>query len=520
MKMPEVRHGGCRAVIAARRGWPASMILAGAAAWPHPALAQLRPIEAAVQATVTATNNGAGAPAGTESSDVIFSLTPRVHVDRSSAGLKLKGDAEVALLTSANKTRPDRALPAGSISADATLIERSLFLRSVVDVRQVEEDPFAARTDPSSPLNSTTSATVRIGPNFRHEVSPRVSVAASSDGTWTRYMGLRANDNRAWLSTARVDTKPMPFGGSIEVRDERVYYPNAADTDWTSRSIVAAASYAFSDDWIVGLLAGSERSQSTLASQTRSRQGFRIFWSPGPRTQLIGSAERRFFGNGFEAALRHRTVNTAFVLHAVREPTAGDGLRGPAAAGSRIDDFLDAILTTRIPDAAQRAEEVAQIVALRGLQVGVPGATGIAANYPQLRLAGNATWVALGTRHAVTLSYFAQRLTQLTFSDGTALVNLPAIGDSRQWGGSVGANRRLTPELAVDLEVRWSRIQGLGVRTGDETKERLYRVSMNQSLSPRASAVFGMTRRSVDARSATGASFSETSAFAALNQRF
>lgn len=514
-------HRRSRANLVERRPVPGALMAAAYATLLHaPAQAQLRPIETSVQTTVWVTNNGAGTPSDQAESDVIYSIQPKVHLERRSAGLSLTGDAEVALLASANKTRPNRALPSGTLNADATLVDRLFFLQSTWDVRQLEADPFATRVDPASTLNAVSTSTFRVSPSLRHEFSPRLSFVARDSETWTRYSGPQADDNRAHVASARLDNKPMPFGWTVDLTDERVYYSESPGADWRTQSVSASANYAIAGEWIVGAVAGTEKSDFPLTSLRETRKGLRLFWSPGLRTELIASADRRFFGNGAELRLRHRTAASAFMVQAVREPTAGEGLRGEAATGGRLETFLDAILTARIPDQAQRAAELAGLMATRGLESALPAAAGVAANYPQLRTGGTATWVMLGRRHTLSVTTYAQQLTQLTLRDGTPLVGLAADADNRQWGGSLGLNRRLSPVTSVDTTARWSRIRGLGTRTGQDSRESLYRLVLLRNLSSKTSASFGLQHRTVDGTSSTGVKFVESVGFVGLNHRF
>lgn len=517
------RRTHCRSatMVIERRSGAGALVAAVYATLLHaPAEAQLRPIQLSVQTSVTATNNGAGTPSDQAESDLILSVQPKVHVERRSAGLSLVGDAEVALVTSANKTRPNRALPTATLNADATLVDRLLFLQSSLDVRQLEADPFATRVDATSPLNSVSTSTFRVSPSLRHEFSPRLSFVARDSETWTRYSGPQADDNRAHMASARLDSKPMPIGWSLEAVDERVYYSGAPTADWRTQSASATANYSIANEWIAGVVLGTEKSDFALVSLRETRKGLRLFWSPGPRTELVAAADRRFFGNGAELRLTHRTAASAFMVQAVREPTAGQGLRGEAATGGRLETFLDAILTARIPDAAQRAAELAGLMATRGLESALPAAAGVAADYPQLRTGGTATWVLLGRRHTLTVTTFAQQLTQLTLRDGTPLVNMAADADNRQWGGALGLNRRLSPVMSLDATARWSRIRGLGTRSGQDSKESLYRLVLLRNLSSKTGVSFGLQHRTVDGTSSTGVKFVESVGFVGLNHRF
>lgn len=478
--------------------------------------AQLNRTEFSVDSLLTLSDNGDLAPAGLEQSDAILRVTPRVRLSRQSAGLRLEADAGAALVASSttSSSRRDRVLPDARGQARLALVERLLFIDSEVDVRQVEENPFAGRLGDTGVQNTRTAATARISPYLDWALSPDTTAQARVDGIWTRYKDTLVGDSRTQRALARVESRPRPIGWVVELGSEDTYYRDPQASDLEVDQAVATATAALGGEWVVGVAGGRERTLLNGVRETDNLVGARLYWVPGPRTDIALSFDRRFFGDGWNLSARHRTPQTAISLRLLREPaTAGSGIRGDGLA-----TFLDAILTTRNPDAAARAELVNDLIATRGLS-GLPaGAISAVAAYPQRRSAADLTWVYLAPRTTVTLGAFAEERVQLV-RDGDPPVST-ADGDARQAGGSVAWNRRLTAQTGLEVRGAYARIAGLAAREGELAKEASLRVSLLASLSPQMSGTLGVLVRRVRTNSALANSFDENSAFAGLAYRF
>jgi uncharacterized protein (PEP-CTERM system associated) len=195
---------------------------------------------------------------------------------------------------------------------------------------------------------------------------------------------------------------------------------------------------------------------------------------------------------------------------------------GATAWSSAADlaDFLDAILTTRNPDAARRGELVNNLLATRGLQTVIQGVAGAPATYPQLRTGGEVTWVYLSSRTTLSLSAYAQQLRQLARSDGLAPASFPATDDSRQYGASLEWNRLLAPQLSLDIGLEWSDVVGLAIREGERTRQGTLRASVIRNLSPKTNLTVGLRARRVSTNAVNVLSFDETAGFVGLGHRF
>lgn len=478
-------------------------------------VAQVQRTELSVQSSLTATDNGAGAADGAERADVLLSVRPRLQFMRQGAGLQLRGALEADLVASARGTRRDRILPNASVDAQASLVDRLLFLDAAMNVQQVEVDPFGARAEDGSTRNTRTAGSYRVSPYVEFETGPRSSFQARLDARATRVAGTEDGDVTTSRASAKFDVRPEPVGASVEWLTENTDYASAGENDLRIDRLLASLNYAVDPDWVVGLAAGSERNRLAGDAQTDSVVGLRSYWVPGPRTDLALAVDRRFFGTGWNLGLKHRTPRMSFRLRAEREPVVA----GAAGTGG-LASFLDAILTTRNPLAVARSAMVSELVSSRGMQGSLAAASSTGADYAQLRSAADLTWVYLGTRTNLTVSVYGQTLRRLVREDGSAAAPGTADADNRQRGVSFGWNRKLSPVTSIDTGVGWSRIEGLALRAGERTREATLRANLVRNLSDRSTASAGMLVRRVASNATNVSSFDETALFVGLGHRF
>ena len=271
---------------------------------------------------------------------------------------------------------------------------------------------------------------------------------------------------------------------------------------------------------MLGAVAGADHDKFLLSDHTDSLYGITLQWKPTQRTDLSVSLEHRFFGQGGDLTFTHRTPFMSFSIAASRQPTTSSSSLGVAGSGSDVRGLLDAILTTRYPDASVRSGLVDNIVSSRGIDTKSQGAVDLVADYPQLQTAVNASWALLGTRNTLTLNLYALTARQLTREGDPLSSAAIANNDTRQAGGSIAFNRRLTRQLSVDLSASWSKITGLAARAGETSDQRMYRFSMQKSLSPRTNVSGGLQRTEFTTTAAGQNSFDATLLFIGMSHRF
>lgn len=483
------------------------------------ATAQVWRRSAQIDASVVATSNGAGRPRGLEESEVLLGVTPGLRFRREAADYTLNLVGSLELLSSANGTRETEVLPRLEAGLNSTLIDRWLYLDASASVRQVEVDPFLGRSSSGAGNNVRRSEYVQVRPYIRRELTPRVEFEAALEETRTDVQDDDAGNARVRAGRIALRGRPQPFGFGLEYQSQDTRYAAIPEGEWKIDTARASVQALLVDELVLSLIAGRERTTSRLAERTDDILGAGLRWVPGPRTELEAQVERRFFGNGVRARASHRTPSWSFAATLQREPASTSSLIG-SVSGDTLGDFLNAILTTRFPDPAQRAALVDSLLASRGLPNELARALELLAGYAQLNTGGTATLAYLSPRTTASLTVFAQSLRQLTAEDALPVVSALRTDDARQGGMDFNFSYLLARDSRVTARARWLQIRGLGLREGDRTTDRDLRIFWTVNLSARTEASFGPYWRSVTTNSANIASFREQALQALLSHRF
>lgn len=472
----------------------------------------------AVEASLTATDNGNPAAGGDPKEDLILAVKPSLQVARRTPNFGVDAQVALELVEFANGSQANRALPAARVAADATIIERILAIEAAADVRQTASDIYRGSAGGLPGSNASTVATYRVSPVLEHEFSPQVSLVARADETQTHSNQDGASDLRAHRALVRLSQKPLPFGAGIELSRQLSQFDGGDADSLGSTTLRLNASYALEDQLLLGVIGGAERTTLRGEQESDGIVGLQLQWVPGPRTQLQATVEKRFFGTGWEVALRHRTPFLSMGLNLSRGPV-GAAATSTVSPENDLTRYLDAILTTRYPDPLDRRDQVESMIAARNLRTQLPSAVIAPTDYAQLASRASATVVWLTPRQTVSLTAYVQTLRQLA-GLGSADATVVADADSRQSALALEASHRLTPLTTVAASMAWGLTEGLGARAGSQTREATYRLALSSTLSPRAAASVGLQYRQLSTNVATVSSYHQGALFAALDYRF
>ncbi len=503
---------------------PGSMPRAALAFWlllPAASQAQHWSVAPSAQVAVTASTNATGAASGQERKDVITSLKPEIDIKNGdSAALRVHLRMGLDMVAYANGSQPNRIYPLLVADERAELVDHLLFLDSGVSVRGAERDPYAAREQAGSSQNRQMTSVYRVSPSVRHAFSPTDSLLAQYEEIYTH--GDAATDANQRLSSVhlRLARTPLPFGGFVDFESRTTRFPGAGASSWRVDSLKAGVDVVIRKELVIGPVLGRERTSLFLQDHSDGVYGAHLEWTPSERTRLSAEAERRFFGSAWAIDAQHRSPFVLLALHWGRAPENAVTVAGTGLAGSDLGAVLNAMLTTRIPDATARQAAVSTLIASRGLATDLQGPIEVRADYPQLQDNLRATVALLGSRNIITLNIYAQTLRQLQRSGDTVGNLVAPTADSRQLGASLNINRKLTPEMTLDLTTNWSRITGLATRAGDQTTDWLVRVSLARQLAPRTALALGLQHDRVATNVRSGVSFNAASAYVGLTQRF
>ncbi len=484
-------------------------------------------IEPSLGAMITATNNSGFSFSTERERDVIVDIEPRLLVRGRGASFTLEGDVGLKALVYTHSTQENRLLPNGKVALNANLVERWLYFDTSVLAEQVASDPYTARADTESGLNKINSLQYRFSPYLQHSFTPAVSLSLRTDNIWTERRGeFNQNDPRRNSVVKRdsltFEQKPQPLGFSVEAAQETTKYRSGNDATVLDQAYArGVVNYALDPTFIFGLVGGKEKSEYTLSSTTDTIAGIRVSWAPTERTELKGTYEQRFFGNGGSLQWTHRSPFVAFSLTAAREPNALGTSFQLNPGGGTVQSLLDAIFTTRYPNPADRAIVVGTVIA--GL--GVPSVLGspveVFADYAQLRDSVSLSAVFQGVRSTVSTRVYAIKSRQLVQEDAPLVPIVGLQADNTQRGFSVDFTRRLTSTLTAEAGLGYGSIEGLGAAAGQSTKNTSARFGLTQALSPKTKATVGTRVLRTDISTVGAeASAKEIAAFIGMTHRF
>jgi uncharacterized protein (PEP-CTERM system associated) len=483
-------------------------------------------IEPSASTMLNATNNKLGPNGST--SEATFDITPALSASRKGARYTFDADASLQGLSYLQGTQRDRFLPRADVALTVIPVERWVKVDSSILVEQLANNPYVSldSTQTSNPFDDiVTARRYRLSPAVEHEFTPSVFVLARADNLWTRRSNssITTSVNRnshVERDSFRLEQRPLPLGGWVQVSRERTEYATNVGSAVDFDGVRAGLTYGSSVELRLGVSAGRERSRVALERTSDNVFGADVDWRPTERSQAKLSLEKRFFGTGGGLELTHRSPFGALSFNLSRQPITQTSSTLLAPANGDLAALLNATYTTRVPDAAERAELVRNIIATLGLTPIIAGPVDVFATYTQLNESASLGATLVGRTTLITLGAYVNRSTEFRRPGSpTSLVNPRDAADNRQIGGSFDVNRRLTPSTAINLGLRVAQIRGLGARAGESNTEKALTLGANHTVSPRSSVNGGLRYRILSS-TATASTSNETTVFVGARHRF
>lgn len=464
-------------------------VLIGLGAYAGSGCAQALRVQPEVESTLTFTNNAAFTTRDQAKSDTIISVNPRLHVTSRGGRAAVEGTFGVEAITYLSNTQDSIVRPRGSLSLRSQLVERLLYVDGSVSADRISADPFAARPESATAFNDYTQMRYRFTPYIERELTPSLSVLARTDHIVTRRVGSPtgasatevARDSHEQEQTLRLAQRPQPFGWTAELTRQETRLRYADQAILTQTAARAIASYAVAPQLIVGVSAGRENNEYSLIERSDSILGVRLNWQPNERGAVNATLEKRFFGVGGDFEWRQRSPFLGFSIRANRAPVAQSGSHLFGAAGDNLVSLLDGVLTTRYPDPGQRSTAVNDLVRQLNLPGTLTGPVELYTSYAQLQDNLSATALFFGRLTTASATIFGRRRVRLTdVEDVLAPASLNS--DNIQYGIELDVSRRLSPVLTADAGIRYTRIEGLGIRDGQLSRDGAIRVGMTRTV--------------------------------------
>jgi uncharacterized protein (PEP-CTERM system associated) len=245
-------------------------------------------------------------------------------------------------------------------------------------------------------------------------------------------------------------------------------------------------------------IGGYEQNNYTLTESSDIVYGGGGEWHPTERTNVAGRYEQRFFGDSYLVAVTHRNPFSAINVNASRNISTYPQQLFSLPAGGDVAALLDAAFTTRIPDAAQRAQAVQAFLS----QTGLPATLQTPLNYyteqTLLVQQANATFTLFGARNSLAFTVYNRKTEPIAGATGLVLPpELAPQNNNTQTGGSFVYNHRLTPFTSLNaLATRYYTTANAPLVARSTTNYFL--VAVDSRLSPKTIGTTGLTYTTFD----------------------
>ncbi len=214
-------------------------------------------------------------------------------------------------------------------------------------------------------------------------------------------------------------------------------------------------------------------------------------WRPRSRTSVSGRVEDRFFGTGYNVALNHRTRLTAWNFAFSRDVNSYAQQLFALPPGNTAV-LLDSLLTARIPDPAERAAAVEEILRRTGLPSFLAAPQSVYTEQVYLLESGVASFAILGVRNSLTFTGFYTD--QQKLSDDLAVTVGDAFATTDQFttrGISVALAHSQSALTTITGTYRHTLSESSTTLT--ESTQDDYRLRWTHRLTPKTS-IFSMAR--------------------------
>lgn len=496
------------------------MALGASLSW---AQTQSTRVQASLNVQATAIHSTAPVAGVKPGSDLILSAVPGISVTSKGVNTQIEAQGQLNALNYTRGTQPDRVLPSGDFRLRTGTGAGGPGLDASASVSQVRSTLAARPSDTPSTADSFTNTIIRVSPFWDKELDSQTTASVRLDRTVLHTdevgPGLVARpDSHLSNDSLRLSRRPTPLGYRLEWHQQQTKVSGQADPSLNERIGRVTALYAPGPEVEMGLSVGRGSNRVAANTITETTHGAQLQWRPTDRTVLKSEVENRFYGRSWLVDASHRTPWLAFGLQADRTATTYASTIGNVANGGSLRTLYDALLTTRIPNEAERRRAVDDMVVRRNLSGQVSTSGDVYDVAAQLRQSTTGRVALMGRRDVVIFAGGLVRTGPL--NTDTAAPSLIAGTRTKEYYFDAQVNHQLTTYSTVSTGLRWTRAWTTPTDTGAATLSRdfTWRASLNTTLSPQTTATMGLRRQLTHNPSTTTSD--EAAMFVGLGHRF
>lgn len=264
------------------------------------------------------TDNVTLAPSSSAKSDWITQVTPGISIEGSGSRLRLKADYALQNLVYANESSRNSFYHQLNASANATLVENTLFLDARGNIQQQATSLLAPISNNNlNPGNVTDVSSYSLSPYLLHKFGSTAvgELRFTHDAVNTQVGGL--SDNSANKVDLKLNNGPSFYdlGWGVSYTQEKVDYALLPDTN--SKVVTGNISYRLFSKFRILASLGREKN-NYLYSGGQDPSG--IFWSggvswtPNALSNLSASTGERYFGKTYSLQFSNITPHANWVV--------------------------------------------------------------------------------------------------------------------------------------------------------------------------------------------------------------
>lgn len=502
-------------------------------AWAQTAIAPSSPLEETepattvqpavqpfVNAQLLSTDNALATVSPEKRSDVVLSVSPGVAIRHRGGNTQIDGRWQFNAIHYHQGSQQDRIQPAGDITLRTDVAGKGIGLDARLASEQVRNTLASSASISPQTTETYTNTLFSLTPFIRRQLDPETEFEARVGRTWLRIKedrtsATRRPDSDLTAAELRLHRQPTRLGYELDFSDQRTKVDGQSDNALVLTRGTASLLYRLFTELEIGGIVGHENTKVLTSDVSDSVSGVRWRWQPTERTHFDGQLTHHFYGQGWRIDATHRAPWLALGLFSRRSIETYASSLATLQAGGSIRTALGNILTTRVPNPAERDAAVDAIMRNNALPETVQTARDLYSLNASLRQDAGGQLTLLGRRDIVLFSSGYAR--SMPINGLEALLPVNAV---KEYYFDTQISHRLTPESTLTGGLRWTRTYT--TLTNQDTRrgrDFSWNAAFNQQLNPRTTTTIGL-RRLITHNPLAINTRGETAVFVGVGHRF
>jgi uncharacterized protein (PEP-CTERM system associated) len=408
------------------------------------------------------------APRGSEESDWVSQINPRLSLTGTGPNLKVNANYQMQNLFHAKNSIGQITEHQLNANARAKLIDDFFFMDGTATINQQNISALGTLAVDNTNVNSnrTDVRTYSIAPYLQH----RFRDIASGE---LRYIHGKVTTGVGGLANSQTDnilldlnsgTAFKTLGWGINYNKQRMNYTQSIQNvnDTGSESFSGTLRYLVTPHFALNATGGYEK-YDYLSITGQKPEGSSLTagfsWAPSARTNIEASAGHKYFGTTYSLKASFRAHRTSWSLNYTEDVTT---TQSQFLLPSTIDTsaFLNNLWASSIPDPVQRQQIVNTFISSNGLPSSLADPVNYLTNQTFLQKLFQASVAMRGKRNTFMLSVYGMLRKSLTSSTlDSALLgasNFASNDSTRQVGVNVLWDWKLSSRTSANISANVS----------------------------------------------------------------